>query len=507
VLFGTLSVCALVRSARERRLAAQLRAQAVAAAIIVVASGGILVAASLDGYAGVPSRTAADVVANSARPLMYVVPGPLHPIFGSLTKPWIARHFGGPTGHPPSSAYYAAIYLGISLLLLAAAGAFWTVRAVWRRPGTLLGDGPVVAGLTALVIGCVAFAFAAPPDVRVLGLTVPMPYSVIDHFTTVFRVAVRFAVLEMLAACVLAGLALARLLGGRPRSVQWAAIALVCCVFAIDLSAIPSPRTTSLRVATIYQQLERQPPGIVAEYPLAEPYIAENEQALRPDMPQHPSFTGYDPGSASGSRKQELSFLTAPRTVPDLASYGVRYVIADEGDVPRPTPPGLQRVAVADGDVLYRVTAKLPRFVSYADPGFNVTEGNSPGVRWTAKNGAELGLWGACSPCDGTLKFGSGTYAQPRTLTVSDPSGNVLLQVLIRSASQEVALHVHFATQLRLIFRTDPPPIPINDESRSADTRSFGIFVAQPVRFLPDASNHWVGTGVRMTSAGAFGTS
>jgi hypothetical protein len=283
--------------------------------------------------------------------------------------------------------------------------------------------------------------------------------------------------------------------------VQRVSVVLVSVVFAVDLSAIPQPRTTRTRVAPIYKQLGHQPPGIVVEYPLAPQPLAETLEALRPDMPSHPSFTGYDPGSPSESRKQELSYLDAPRTVPDLASYGVRYVIAGRGAVPSRTPSGLQRITETHGSVLYRVTARLPRFVSYANPGFNLTEAKSPGLRWMAHNGAQLDLWGACSPCDGFLSFGSGTFVEPRTLTVSDPSGNVLFNELIRSAAQPVAFHIRFSNTTWLTFRTNPPPIHVPGVLKTLDPQTFAIYVAQPVRFTPDAANHWTGAGVRMTAA------
>ena len=499
VLFLTLSVVALVYSAIKRQFLYQVSAQLLAGTMIAVSIGAILLTARLDGYAGVPVRSAGDSIVNSARPAEYVVPGPLHPIFGSLTSGWIARHFSGPAGHPPSSATYSAIYLGIPLLLFAAVGALWVLRPLWRRPSRWRGDRREFAGIAALAVGVTAFIFSLPPEITIFGHNVPTPYYVVNQLTTVFRVAERFSTILMLAVCVLAGLALTRLLGGRRIAFQCLAIGFVSVVFAVDLTAIPKPRATRTAVAPIYQALARQPRGIVAEYPLAPQDLAVNNEALRPDMPQHPSFTGYDPGSLSESRKDELSFLGAPRTAPDLAAYGVRYVIADAGDVPRHTPPGLRRIVEAGGSVLYRVTAALPKFISFADQGFYTTEGNSPGVRWMYRNGAELHLWGACSPCDGTLTFGSGTFVEPRDVTIYGPANNLLLKTLIRTAAQPVSVHVHFTGQTFLRFFADPPAVQVSRFVRTIDTRSFAIFVGQPVRFIPDAANRWTGGGVRIT--------
>lgn len=500
VLFVTLSGVVLFRSATERRFLAQLRAQAIAVGIVVLALGGILVAARSNGVSGlVPTRPTADTFANSARPLMYVVPGPQHPIFGALTGPWLSHRYPGSAGNSLNLTDYSDIYMGIPLLALAGLGAFWTLGGL-RRPSARLGGRRNAVGLTALVVGAVALAFSFPPQLRILGVDLPMPYEVVGQFTTTFRAASRFAVIVMLAVCVLAGLALARLVSGRPRHIQWAMLALASVIFAVDLAAPPRPRTTRTHEAPIYKQLAKQPPGIVAEYPFEGPAVALNKQALRPDMSEHPSFTGYDDGTASGSRKQELQYLAAPRTVPDLAAYGVRYVIADRGAVPPRTPAGLERIAEARRAVLYRVTAQPARFVSYADTGFNATEGQSPGVRWMSEEGAQLELWGSCSPCDGTISFGSGAFAHERTLAIYDTVGRLLFNQVIASASVPVAFHIRFVGSTSLTFYTDPPPTEVNRVLGGDDTRRFAIFVAQPVRFVQDGSNRWVGAGVRMTA-------
>ena len=363
VLFATLAVIALLRAWRAGTLRAQLATQAVASAIVALVVGGILVLAASSSFHGVPTRAPTDAVGNSARPLMYVVPGPRSPLFGDSAGKWIAKKYKA--FDPKSTASYADIYLGVPLVLLALLGVGWTAQRVRRRGRAALDEPEAALGITATLVGAVAFVFSAPPKVAVLGVLIPTPYSVIQHFTTVFRVAHRFAVVVMLAACVLAAIGLLALLRRRSPRIQAVAVAVVAIVFAVDLSAPPTHPTTRTTHPAVYHLLARQGPGIVAEYPLEPPEISLNQQSYDQALHRHPLFTGYESGTVSESRKSELQYLRADRTVPDLARYGVRYVIVHELKEPPPGLPklgsrirGLQKIGGDPTGTLYRVLAR-----------------------------------------------------------------------------------------------------------------------------------------------------
>ena len=86
-----------------------------------------------------------------------------------------------------------------------------------------------------------------------------------------------------------------------------------------------------------------------------------------------------------------------------------------------------------------------------------------------------------------------------------DATGRVLLLSFpIRTAAQPVSFHVHFTGHTALSFYTNPPPSQVNKYLKTGearrDTRKFGVYVGQPVRFIPDAANRWTGGGVRMSS-------
>jgi hypothetical protein len=493
VAFATLVEVAIVLAAVRGELRPQLVAQSAAAALVVLTLGTVLIAGAASGYSGVPTRPESETVANSARVEMYTVPGPRHPIFGDDTGPWLLRRFAGPGGDSPTSATYADIYLGIPLLLLALCGAAWTVVGLWRHRLAALNKPPLAAGVTALLLGGVALLFSAPPRVNLLGIAVPMPYALLNEVTTVFRVAHRFAVLVMLAACLLAALALAALLRRRLLPLQSALLAGFAFVFAVDLRAQPDPATTEVSHPPIYELLRRQPPGIVAEYPLSLAYTALSLESFEQDAHEHQIFAGALPESEAASRKFELQFLLEERTVPDLAAYGVRYVIVHHPVehppfLPRADRPvrGLQLIGGDRTATLYRVIARPSIASVYGLRGFHGTEGKPPGMRWMSENGAELELRGNCAPCVGVVTFESGTFAQPRTLTITHEDGRVLLRDRLTSARQRVRFHVRFSRRAVARLHTDPPPQPANSVPGNSDPRTVGIFIRQPVRFLAD---------------------
>jgi hypothetical protein len=491
VVFATLALLALARAALTGDLRRQVGAQAAAAAVVIVAIGVLLGAARTSGYAGLPTRSEAQAVASSARLEMYVVPGPRHPLLGDRTAPWLFERFAGPIADPPpGQAIYAEIYLGVPLLLLAFGGAAWTVARVVRSPRTAIGSGAVAAGITALVLGLVGLAFSAPPHIDLLGVSVPTPTALVQQFTPVFRVAHRFAIVVMLAACLLAALWLSVLLRGRAAAFQLTALAALAVVFAVDLRAQPSPRTTRIEDPPIYRLLARQPHGIVAEYPLNLEPTVKSVQAFYQQIHEHDLFAGAPTNSVDESRKLELKYLLAKRTVPDLADHGVTYVVAHHSAADAETRPrqAIRGLRVIGGDAsatLYRIVARPARFTSYGVRGFFLTEGNPPGMRWVS-HGAQLELRGHCDPCVGTVSFPAASFARPRFLAVRDPRGRRVYFGRVETIASRVRFRIRFSRHTVLSLATDPPPLPINREIGGPDFREVGISLNQPVSFTAD---------------------
>jgi hypothetical protein len=318
-----------------------------------------------------------------------------------------------------------------------------------------------------------------------------MPYSLLEHTTTVFRVAHRFAVVVMLALCLLAALALAAFLRGRAPALQAGLLALVALVFAVDLRAQPTPRTSKLTYPPIYELLDRQPPGIVAEYPLNLAPSVESVESLYQEKHEHPLFMGAPRGSEAESKKLELGYPLAERTVPDLAAYGVKYVLIHEEDPatpPRPRQPirGLRLIGGDGQATLYRVVADPSAFTSYGIRGLYLTEGEPPGMRWVGTNNAEIELRGRCSPCVGTVSFPAWAFDKRRVLAINDSRHRLLFLGVVHPEGDRVKFRIRFRGRTAIRLSTQPPPAQINTVIGGSDWRTVSISIGQPIRFTPD---------------------
>jgi hypothetical protein len=496
VLFVTLALVVLAGSAVTGTFRAQLRTQIVAGAIVAAVTVTIAVLAAHAEYRGVPVRPKSDAVSNSARPLMYLLPGPFHPLLGNSVGDWVSDHYRTVTRGGTASAGYANIYLGIPLMLIGASGLIWTGARLRRLGRTAFRDRCATAGIAAAVVALVGLVFSAPPQVQVLGLSIPMPYSVVNDVSTAFRAAHRFAILAMLGLCILAGLALSAALRNATFRARIVVLALLSVLIGGDLWARPPQGTAHLKHPAIYDVLKHEPSGIVAEYPQPEPALAQNLTSLYQDVHEHPLFDGYDAGTESESRKMELQYLLAPRTVPDLAAYGVGYVVVHAYGKGRPSwlprpgdrVPGLKMIAGDTSDALYLITARPSRTTSYALSGFNGPEGTPPKiVRWLSDNGGKIELRSDCDRCEGDVSFTSGSFVKPRMLTIRDTTGRVLHRQLISIGTDRVRFTVRFSRRLVLVFDTDPAPVQINEVIGGEDTRHFGVFVSTPLHFKPRA--------------------
>jgi hypothetical protein len=317
-----------------------------------------------------------------------------------------------------------------------------------------------------------------------------MPYTLVQELTPVFRVAHRFAVVVMLALCLLAALALAALLRRWLTAAQVAVVAILAVVVAVDLRAQPSPSTTRVQHPAVYDLLARQPPGIVAEYPLNLEPTAESVQSFDQDAHEHPLFAGAPAGSEDESRKLELQFLVAKRTVPELAAYGVRYVVIHHSRDVEPRPgqrvPGLDLIGRTKEASLFRVHAVPPRFTAYGIRGFYLTEPPSPGSRWMTENGAEIELRGRCDPCVGLVELPAAAFAKTHVLAIEDEQGNNLFYGIIDPMPDKARFRVRFSRRMVLRLTTNPKPAPINEVIPGPDYRPVSISIMQPITFTPD---------------------
>lgn len=467
VLLVVLALLAIGRAYLDGRVRQTLVALAVAFCPVVVAIGLILAAGVVADYEGLPSRETADVVQRSARPLMYVVPGPRSAIVDDQTRPFLERRYsGGAQGDP--RVHYADIYVGISLLLLSLVGAAWAIASLARQRKEALRDPLVTAAILGAAVAVTGFLFSMPPTIEVFGITLPMPYTAIDEVTSVFRVTHRFAVFVMLGASILAACALTAVLRTRSTRVAWLVCAVVGAVLFVDLYA-PAPEGSRVTTPRWTEVLADRPAGILAEYPLQSEAIALNIGALYQPMHHKQLFAGFRDNTEWASRKYDLGRLSQPGTVAELARFGVRYVVVHHPDElsPAETRPGqpIKGLRLIDArqpsESIYEVVARPSATAVRPLSGFDLPQGNRVIRRSQGLNPARLEVVGDCEPCVGVVRFRAGAHVVPRVVSITqDGYGVVFRQTIFRQRVVTVRVRP-FSRRTVLRMTSDPAPDPL----------------------------------------------
>ncbi len=496
VTWATLAVLALVIARTRGQLAAAVRTQALAAVPVLLVVAAIGLAGLASDFAGAPVRAASDLVTYSARPLMYLLPDPNNPFFGSLTKPIIDRDFYSPT----STSTYNEIYLGISVMALALAGVVVLVLTIRRRGWRLaLTDRSILAALLLMITAVIAVAFSAPPHVIVLGVNLPMPMALVGDVTTVFRTTARFAVIVMLGLCVLAGLALSRLFSRLRPPVALILAAVLSLVVVGDLWARAPYNATVITVPSVVRLLSHQPPGIYAEYPLllGADFGGDSTDAFYQGYAgKHDLFDGYFAGTPSESRKMELDYPLAPRTIPDLAALGVRYLLIDhiDGTLPPQYPafeapvPGARLIGGDAFAALYRIVAPPAPLASFYTVGFALPVGSGTlFYRWMMTTDASMEIASlAAKPLPVRVSFTAASYATPRRLVIRDGARVVYDAVVPETTAVPVTFTAIVRGDTTLDLHVSPAPESPNQlNAADPDTEPLALQLSGPAVLMP----------------------
>jgi hypothetical protein len=489
VLFVTLGAVLIAAAAfrrRAREYARPLLASMAPVAVVLVFLG---IVASVASPGEIPVRSRSESYVYSARPLMYVVPHPENFVFGEWTEPFLqGRYRGGPL--VPGETAYADIYVGLTVVALAAIG----VAVLWlrlRRGRTrALSERSVIGGLAGVAIITVGFLLSMPPSADVGGVEIPLPGAFVNEFTAVFRTTHRFAVLVMLGLCICAAVgvraALSRL-GPRPALAVLAALAIVV---PLDLWGRQHDGSSRVNYPEVYEALRSAPRGIVAVYPFSP---ADADQGVVFDRPAHgmPLFNGARVGTESATAKSDLAALSDPGNAARLAALGVRYVVVKGGakDAWQPRPEqrfaGLRVMNRARDGTLFRVVAEPATVVALSRHGFWSPERvGTTFYRWLTSQEARVELRGRCEPCIGTLRFEAASFAQTRTLTIRQ-GDRVLSRRRIGTSSTAVSVFVVFRRRTELTLSTDPGPQSIQETTGMVDDRDVSIQITVPLRFQP----------------------
>jgi len=399
------------------------------AAVIGAGYAAVLAAVTLGSAGGSGSsplreHSSTELTVYSARVAEYVVPPSGNVVVGGHTQSYLASHLHG------SNASENTLYLGVTLLLLALAALVLGFRRRGeKRQWYLLG--------LFLAIGVVAFVFSAPPKVNIGPLTLPTPSDFISQVTSTWRAYSRFVIVVMLATCLLAGMGLAYLSERLGRIGGLVLLAAATVLVPLDLINEQHPKAVStLSDQPVYQYLESQPKGILAQYPLYPNGYGDYGELLFQGFHNDPILNGYG-GTAQEPRDLSLANLAAPATVPSLATLGVKYILVTDVPVAPPvvtpgTPPARDVQLLGRGKyggstgTVYKITAK-PAALSSGGGNFGPTEGTPPDLgQWLMGPTGTIDVRAACQSCAGVVRFSLATLIHARTVTVRNAAGRVV---------------------------------------------------------------------------------
>jgi hypothetical protein len=460
ILFGGLmyaaaTVAALLVAWRNGRLRPTLRPQLLAALIVCVFAAGLgaLSTVSEGEVLGVRTHTLGELYLFAAHPLQYVLPDVKSPVFGGDAAPYMERYLYDGSGIEDT------LYIGITVILLALVAFAAFVR---RRIAPRLSQAVLMLSLIALV----AVVTSMPPEMQILGTSVPFPSHFIAKVTTTWRVYSRIVIVVMLAFTLLAAIGLEVLTRGRSRRVRIGVLSLATVAIPLDLWAPQHGNVDKIPMPKIYRTLAHQPAGLVSEYPLAAASFNTYSDIFYQSDYGKPLTGGYQEGSFQERLAFSLAELSNPATAPRLATLGVRYVLLDATPAswaawPAAGEPGagFRLLAREPYASLYLVTARpqSPALVA-AGAGFGATLPTSAGpVNWLEHASGTINLVGTCTSCNGVLSMTLAPYAQPHRVTILDDRGRVLGGGTVGNAVR-AAIPLHFSrhTAIRLVATPGP---------------------------------------------------
>lgn len=445
-----------------------------AAILIGVFVGYLLIASGTETVASSTSRPITEAYVYSSRIPEFVLPDPRHPVFGGMTGGYLFNHAHG-SGYGEFN-----LYLGWSLMILAAVALLAAVRRRLREPRVFLFAGIALAGVL----------FSFPPTAQLGSVRLYFPAWFVFEVTSAWRAFSRILPVIGVGLVVLAGYGLAHLLRGRSLRTQAIVVPLVAAIVLFDLFLVPFQRTGSLPEPPIYAELRAQPKGgLVAEYPLLPDRIPLYEAKLNQDLHDRRVINGYVGGSEQEARALDLSRLDDNRTAPRLALLGVRWVITYDGPPQRPDVvpagepgSGFRLISKLGNHSLYEVVAPPARSWVAPGRGFSTREGGrGDEYHWITTPEATMELRATCERCDGTLDFRAQSFHVPRTLTVRGADGEVLARRRIAATGlTEMRMPVRFRRVEDLRLEMSPAPMNVRRTTGAPDDRDLGVLIHEP---------------------------
>jgi len=257
-------------------------------------------------------RAFEDLFVQSAKPLSYLLPAVVHPIFGKFTEQFVGSQFYG------VSFTEHTLYLGWTPLILA----FIAFRR-WKKRR----DDFYIGFFVLLAIA--AWLFSQPPWWNIFGFKVYMPSFFMYKILPMFRAYCRFGIVLMLAVAVLAGFGLKFiLLKLKAENLKLFVTILFCALVLFEFWNWPPYKVIDVSgVPAVYYWLREQPGDFaVAEYPLDADSPNEMYKFYQ-TRHEKKIINATTPGTYANQVAQEIKKLSEPKTAGILKWMGVRYVL------------------------------------------------------------------------------------------------------------------------------------------------------------------------------------
>lgn len=272
-----------------------------------------------------------DLFAQSARPLSYVLPATVHPVFGGFSEQFVGSQLYG------TSLTEHTLYLGWVPIILS----FLAIRK-WRKArneikvqsplGTVPEENFYIAFFVFLAV--TAWLFSQPPWWSILGLKLYMPSFFMYKIAPMFRAYCRFGIVVMLAVAVLAGFGLKFiLLKCRTRFLKIAITCLLSGLVLFEFWNWPPYKVIDVSVfPAAYTWLKSQPGDFtIAEYPL-DTNGANELYKFYQTKHEKKIINGTIPGTYANEIAKAIVKLSGSKTAGILQWIGLRYVLVHRGD-------------------------------------------------------------------------------------------------------------------------------------------------------------------------------
>lgn len=307
------------------------------AIIILLPQIYILIKGAFFSSGGLPSaynpyhRPFEDLFSQSAKPLSYLLPAAVHPVFGRITEFFIGSHLYG------MSFTEHTLYLGWTPLILS----FVAFRK-WRRnrKSPIAGHKSQVTDREDFYLGffillaIVAWLFSQPPWWKLGPLKIYLPPFFLYKILPMFRAYCRFGILVMLAVVVMAGFGLKFILDKfNTKKAKLLITSLFCGLVIFEFWNYPPFKVIDVsNIPVVYYWIKEQPKDtVIAEYPLD--IIGVNEM-YKFYQTKHGKKTinAVTPGTHAHRVAKTITQLSEPKTAGILRWMGVKYVLVHRED-------------------------------------------------------------------------------------------------------------------------------------------------------------------------------